>query len=324
LVRAFYEDLRTGLQGVPSSVSAGLVTDLGDTDALWIEGRPEPRPGEPRPFLQAVSTGFFRTLEIPILTGRPISDQDGKDTEPVIVLSESVVRHYWPDGNAVGARVRLHKTDLRPYRIVGVAGNRRDWFFGTPLPHSYVPFTQVPRTSAGIFVRTSGDPLSIAGAVRKEVGQLDRSQPIFDLKTEEQVVAEQTSGVRMSALTMTKYGCIALLLAITGIYAIISHSVHQRTLEIGIRMALGADRRNILRMTLSGAMRIGALGLGIGIPIAFALLQLMSSVLYGVVRPDALTFTGGVAALAVSAIAAGYVPSLRAARVDPVIALRDE
>jgi putative ABC transport system permease protein len=142
-------------------------------------------------------------------------------------------------------------------------------------------------------VRTSGDPLNIAGAVREEIRKIDRSQPIFDLKTEEQAVAEQTSGVRISAVTMTKYGCIALLLAITGIYAIISHSVHQRTLEIGIRIALGADRRNILRMTLSDAMRIGGLGLAIGIPAAFALLQLMSSVLYGVVRLDALTFTGG-------------------------------
>ena len=323
LVRAFYENLRAGLQTVPSAVSAGLITDLGETNGLWIEGRPEPSPGEPHPFLQAISAGYFRTLEIPILAGRPISDQDSNDTEPVIVLSESVVRHYWPNGNAVGARVRLRKADSRPYRVIGVSGNRRDWFFGTPFLNSYVPFTQLPRLSAGIFVRTSSDPMNIAGAVREEIRKLDRSQPIFDLKTEEQAIAEQTSGVRMSALTMTKYGLIALLLAVTGIYAIISHSVQQRTLEIGIRIALGADRRTILRMTLAGAMRIGGIGLAIGIPAAFALLRVMSSVLYGVVRLDALTFTGGVAALAAAAIAAGYLPALRAARVDPMIALRD-
>ena len=324
LVSAFYENLRTGLEDVPSAASAAVVTDLGGTDGVWIEGRPEPRSGEPRPFLRAVSPQFFRTMELPMVAGRPIADQDSKDTEPVIVLSESVVRHYWPDGNAVGARVRLHKSDSRRYRVVGVSGNLHDWFFGTQFLNGYVPFSQAPRLSAGVFVRTSGDPMRAVGAVRQGIRKLDRSQPIFDLKTVEQMVAEQTSGVRISAVTMSIYGTIALLLAVTGIYAIIAHSVEQRTLEIGIRIALGADRRTILQMTLSDAMRIGGLGLAIGIPAAFVLLQVMSSVLYGVVRPDALTFTGGVAALAASAIAAGYVPALRAARVDPAIALRNE
>ena len=324
LVRAFYDDLRAGLDAVPSAVSAGVVTDLGQTDGLWIEGRPQPRPGEPRAVLRAVSPDFFRAIGMPVIAGRPISIQDSPDTEPVIMLSTSVVRHYWPDGKAVGARVRLHKTDTRSYRVVGVSGNLRDWFFGTPLLNAYVPFAQEPRLSAGIFVRTSGDPMNTAGAVRAAIRKLDRSQPIFDLQTVEQQVAEQTSGVRMSAVTMTIYGAIALLLAVTGIYAIISYSVQQRTLEIGIRIALGADRRTILRMALSGAIRIGGFGLAIGIPAALALFELMSTVLYGVVKLDALTFTAAVAGLAAAALAAGYIPAVRAARVDPAIALRNE
>jgi len=324
LVRAFYDDLRAGLDAVPSAVSAGVVTDLGETDGLWIEGRPQPRPGEPRAVLRAVSPDFFRAIGMPVIAGRPISIQDSPDTEPVIMLSTSVVRHYWPDGKAVGARVRLHKTDTRSYRVVGVSGNLRDWFFGTPLLNAYVPFAQEPRLSAGIFVRTSGDPMNTAGAVRAAIRKLDRSQPIFDLQTVEQQVAEQTSGVRMSAVTMTIYGAIALLLAVTGIYAIISYSVQQRTLEIGIRIALGADRRTILRMALSGAIRIGGFGLAIGIPAALALFELMSTVLYGVVKLDALTFTAAVAGLAAAALAAGYIPAVRAARVDPAIALRNE
>jgi putative ABC transport system permease protein len=154
--------------------------------------------------------------------------------------------------------------------------------------------------------------------------KLDRSQPIFDLKSMEQIVAEQTSGVRMSARMMSTYAGIALLLAATGIYAIISHSVQQRTHEIGIRMALGADRGSILRMALSGSLRIGGLGLAIGVPAALVMVQGMSSALYSVVRLDWLTFAGGIALLAAAAIVAGYVPALRAARVEPLEALRQE
>ncbi len=185
-------------------------------------------------------------------------------------------------------------------------------------------FAQQPQKSAGVFVRTSGDPMGIASAVRAEVRKLDRAQPIFDMKSMDQSIAEETSGVRSAAISMTIYAAIALLLAATGIYAIISYSVQQRTHEIGIRMALGADRPTILKMTLSGALRIGGIGLAIGIPTAFALVQIMSSVLYGVVRLEALTFVGGVAVLAASAIAAGYLPALRAARLDPTEALREE
>jgi putative ABC transport system permease protein len=323
-VRTFYDQLRTDLETIPSANSAAVRSELGDADGIWIEGRPDPRPGEPRPFIRSVSPGYFQTLEMPMRSGRPLSAADGPDAQAVIVISESVARHYWPNGDPIGARIRVRKGDTRWLTVVGVSGDLRDWFFGNAQPAAYVPFAQAPRASAGVFVRTSGDPMSIAGAVRAQMRKLDRSQPIFDLKSEEQSIAEQTSGVRMSAVTMSKYAGLALVLAATGIYAIISYSVQQRTHEIGIRMALGADRGRILRMALSGSLRIGGLGLAVGVPAALALMKAMSSTLYGVVRIEWLTFAGGVAVLAAAAVVAGYVPALRAARVEPLDALRQE
>ncbi len=323
-VRAFYEKLLTGFEGVPSVTAAAVSSELGQADGIWIEGRPDPRPGEPRPSVRAVSPNYFRALELPVVNGRPLSGRDGRDAQPVVVLSESIARHYWPGSDPVGARIRLRKDDPRWLTVAGVSGDIRDWFFGNALPAAYVSFAQTPRASAGAVLRTSGDPMAVVSAVRGAIRQVDRSQPVFDVETEEQMIAEQTSGVRITAVTMTIYAFIALLLAATGIYAIISYSVEQRTHEIGIRMALGADRTAILGMTLSGALRIGGLGLAIGIPAALLLIQGMSRVLYGVVKLDWLTFGASVLVLAASAVAAGYLPALRAARVDPLDALRDE
>jgi putative ABC transport system permease protein len=323
-VRSFFDGLRTNLETVPGATSAAVSSGAGDADGVWIEGRPDPRPGEPRPSIRAVSPGYFQTLEMPIRSGRPLSPRDGRDAPPVVVISENVARHYWPGGDAIGARIRLRKGDGPWLTVVGVSGDLRDWFFNTVQPAAYVSFLQIPQASAGVFVRTSGDPMGIAAAVRAQVRKLDRSQPIFDLESEEQIIAEQTSGVRGSAQMMSIYAGIALLLAATGIYAIVSYSVQQRTHEIGIRMALGADKRKILRLALAGSLRIGGLGLAIGIPAALALVQGMSSALYGVVRLDWLTFSAAVVVLATAAIVAGYVPALRAARVDPLEALREE
>jgi putative ABC transport system permease protein len=322
--RTFYETLRTDLETVPSARSAAISSGIGDADGIWIEGRPDPRPGEPRPSIVSVSPEYFRTMEIPVRSGRPLSARDGRDAPPVVVISDSVARHYWPGVDPVGARIRLRNGGGPWLTVVGVSGDLRDWFFGTAQPAAYVSFLQAPQVSAGVFVRTSGDPMSIASAVRAEVRKLDRGQPIFDLQSEEQLVAEQTSGVRMAAVSMSIYAGIALLLAATGIYAIISYSVQQRTHEIGVRMALGAGRGSILGMALSGALRIGGLGFAVGIPAALALIKGMSSALYGVVKLDWLTFAGGVIVLGLAAVAAGYVPALRAARVDPLQALREE
>jgi ABC-type antimicrobial peptide transport system permease subunit len=166
--------------------------------------------------------------------------------------------------------------------------------------------------------------MQVAGAALAEVRKVDPGQPVFDLKSMEQAIAEQTSGLRASSVSMVTYAVIALILAVSGIYAVISYSVAQRTREIGIRMALGAGRADILTMALGDAVRMGAAGLAIGVPVALATLRAMSSVLYGVMRIDTAAFIGLTLLLAFSAVAAGYIPAHRAARVDPLTALRAE
>ena len=175
-----------------------------------------------------------------------------------------------------------------------------------------------------VLLRTGGDPDSIVGAMRAAVRDVDANQPVFDVKSMQQLISEETSGVRAAAVSMSSYAVIALLLAVTGIYASISYSVVQRTHEIGVRMALGAARGDVLKMTLMQGVGIAAIGLGVGVPVAFMLMKVMSSILYNVVLVEPLIFIVLTAILAMSAILAGYIPARRAASIDPLTALRDE
>jgi putative ABC transport system permease protein len=291
---------------------------------LSIEGRPESRPGEPRPAIHAVSEHYFQAIELPILRGRAISPQDGPDAPAAVVISDSVARHYWPDSDPIGGRIKLGDSSSSWLTIVGVSGDVTHWFLGDPMPAAYIPYAQSPQAAMTILVRSGRDPMALVGSIRGKVRDLDANLPIFDIKTMEKNIADQLGGVRISAFSMGTYAAIALLLAVTGIYALISYTVAQRTHEIGVRMALGADRRHVIGMTLGQAMRIAGIGLSIGIPLAMGLTWLMMSLLYNVVAVNALTFGGLTVLLAASALLAGYVPARRAARIDPMTALHHE
>jgi len=321
---AFYDRALRGLDSVPEVKAAGASGSLGTAEGLYIEGRPEPRSGEPRPSIRAVSERYFQAMGIPVLEGRSISRQDGAESPRVVLVSESVAHHYWPASDAIGRRIRLGNAQSPWLTVVGVCGDSKHWFTGEPQPSAYVPYLQAPQLSMLLLMRTTGDPMQIANAARAEVHGVDRNQPVYDLKSMEQSIAEETSGVRSSAITMATYAAIALLLAVTGIYAVIAYSVVQRTHEIGLRLALGAGRRDIVRMVLGQAFGMAAIGLAIGIPVAFILTRVMASALYGVVSVDALAFVAFTLALAASALFAGYIPARRATRVDPVIALHHE
>jgi putative ABC transport system permease protein len=321
---AFYQRVLDGVETIPEVKAGGASAGMGIAEGLYIDGRPDPRPGEPRPWIRAVSEHYFEAMGLPILQGRAIRRQDGPDSSGVVVVSESIARNYWPGADPLGQRIKLGSARSAWLTVVGVSGDVKDWFSSQATPAAYVPYLQSPHPEMGIFVRTTGDPMRVVNGVRGKIRAVDATQPVFDVKTMDQSISEQTSGVRAAAVSMTIYAVIALLLAVTGIYAVISYSVVQRTHEIGIRMVLGADRATVLRMTLGQALRIAAVGLGVGVPIAVALTWVMSSFLYNVVVVSPATFVILAMLLAASALLAGYLPARRAARVDPMVALRHE
>ena len=287
-VTAFYDRLLRGMETIPGVRAAGA-SGMQGSGAVYVEGRPEPRPGEPEPAIRPVSEHYFEAMQLPITRGRSITRQDGAESPRVVVLGETV-----------------------------------DWFNGEPEPNAFVPYAQAPQASMRLALRTAGDPLAVANAARAAVRDVDRSQPAYDVKSMEQSIAEQTSGVRAAATVMSHYAIIALLLAATGIYAVISYSVARRTHEIGVRIALGAGEGRVVKMVVWQASRMAGLGLAVGIPMAIALTWTMSRVLLNVVALDPLTFAVFAALLGLSALLAGYIPARRAARVDATVALRHE
>jgi len=323
-LRSFSERAVAGMRTLPGVRNAAVASSLPGGAALFLDGRPDPRPGDPRPAIHAVSSGYFETLRLPIQAGRGITDRDGADSPRVVVVAESVARHYWPGMDPVGQRIRLNARDAQPLTVAGVCGDLKDWFSGNPAPTIFIPLSQAPQRDLQLLLRTDGDPMQLAGAARTAIHRVDPAQPVFAVKSEEDAIAEESSGVRAAAISMSSYALVALLLAISGVYSVVSFSVAQRTHEFGIRMALGADPRRVVRMTLAQALRISAVGLAIGIPAAIALTRLMASVLYNTIALDASTFVALAAALALCSLIAGYLPARRAAATDPVSALRHE
>ena len=275
-----------------------------------------------------MSGHYFEAMELPIHQGRGISDQDGVESPRVVVLSESVVRHYWPDypqgAGPIGRRIKLGNAQSPWLTVAGVSGDVKDWFTGQPRPAAYIPSVQAPQRAMTLLLRTAGDPLAVAPRARAAVRAVDLNPPVYDVKSMEQNIAWQTSGVGAAAFSMEIYAAIALLLAVTGIYALTSYSVAQRTHEIGIRMALGAGRGDVLKMVVRQSFRTAGAGLAIGLPAALILTKIMSSVLANVVPMDLRAVAVFTVLLGGSALLAAYIPARRAARVDPMVALHHE
>jgi len=322
-IAGFYDALLQKLGCLPDVQGAAAAGDLGQPE-LSIERRAALRPGEPRPEMHSVTPQYLKAMRIPLRNGRWISEQDGLEARRVVVLSASVVRHYWPGSNAIGQRVKLGNPDSPWLTVVGVTGDVNDWFLGNPMPAAYVSYRQFPQAAMRILVRTAHDPRNIAGAVRVEEQAIDHEQPIYNIQTLEQRMYEETSGVRNAARMMSTYAIIALLLAVTGIYSISSFFVAQRTREIGVRMSLGATRQTIMKMVLSQSCATSGIGLLIGLPLAILLTVGMSHALLNVVGVQPATFAMVVGVLGGLAVLAGYIPAHRAARVDPTTALRHE
>lgn len=325
----FYRQVAGKLQSIPGVEGAAVVKFLPSgwawqTGSFSIENI-SPAPDEQfRAGMQAVSPEFFHVLRIPLRSGRFLTEQDGPDNLPVVVISETMARRYWPAGDPIGRHI--HFTSSDPWRtIVGVAGDiRQNTFDDNFRSITYLPIAQAPPQSAGFILRTARDPLTFASVARAAVQSVDRDQPVYDIRTLQELISDNASGVQYSARMMLAFALIALLLAAAGIYAVIAYSVVQRTHEIGVRMALGAQPAHVLRMVISNSLKLSAGGLAVGVPVAFVLMRILASLLFGVVRLDIVILLELTAMLGVIGAVAGLLPARRAAKVDPLAALRDE
>jgi len=329
----FYDELIRRVQTLPGveSVAAGSnlpLTYSGDSTPIGIEGRPDPPPDQmPDVILRVVSPGYFTAMGIPLVQGRDFTQQDKSDAAaPVAIITEKTARHFWAGENPLGKRFKPGGLNAKgPWReIIGVVKDvRQNDFVAEPKMQMYLPYTQVNFFAPNALVaRTKLDPLAVASAVRNQISEIDKDQPVSDIRTMDDIVSEAVARQRFSMLLLGVFAALALVLATVGIYGVMSYSVAQRTREIGIRIALGAQRADVLKMTVRQGLKLVAIGLGIGLVAAFVLTRLMASLLFGISATDPLTFaTISFVLLAVAALAS-YVPALRATRVDPMIALR--
>jgi putative ABC transport system permease protein len=276
-----------------------------------------------------VSPGYFRAMGIPLLKGREFNGGDNATGTEVAILSAGVAQSLWPNGDAIGRQVKIAGFE-KAKNVIGVVGDVHQLGIAHPGENSdptsevYVPFAQAPMGVLCFAVRTAGDPLSVAKAVRGEIAAVDPQQPISFLESLDQLAAESVALPRASVALLAVFAGMALVLAAMGIYGVLSYSAAQRTREIGVRMALGAGRADVLRLVIGEGVRLTAIGVGIGVGGAILFAQVVGSLLYGVRAVDPVIFVGAPLVLAGVAMVACYLPARRAARVEPVVALRYE
>ena len=274
--------------------------------------------------LDDIAPNYFKTLRIPLVSGREFTDSDRKDTTLVAVINEAMAKHFWPGQNAVGKRFHFFgEKDLR--EVVGVVRDTVVNNIGEePQPLAYLPVAQDFSPLATMQVRTNGRPEGVIPMVRSNVQSLDNNLALTNWNTVKELLDQGLWAPRMGAALLSVFGGIALILAVVGVYGVLSYSVTQQTPEIGIRMAMGASTNNVLRLVVKQGMRLAIIGLITGLVIAFAAMRLMSSLLFGISAHDPLIFGGVALILATAAVLACYIPARRAARVDPLVALRYE
>jgi len=320
------------IKSLPGVESAGAVLSLplgGDTfnvgRSFIREGRPF-TPEESGNAAYLVSTpDYFRTLNIPLLSGRAFTDQDTAQTPQVLIVNESMARQLWPGESPIGKRITIWRDEKFPREIVGVVGDTKPSLDEEAGSQMYVPYAQDANwTGMSLVIRTKGNPASLVGAVRNEIRSLDKGIPVFNVKSMNDVFALSVGPRRTPMLLLSAFAGVALLLAMIGIYGVTAYRVTQRTQEIGIRMALGAQMSDVVKLILKGGITLALLGIAVGLIGAFALTRLMSSLLFAVKPTDMETFVIVSLCLLVTALIACYLPARKATKVDPLVALRYE
>jgi putative ABC transport system permease protein len=328
---AFYDQALQQLQSIPGVTSTAMVTQLpfaegGDVEwsQFLIEGRPTPSASDQQhAVVDTVNPGFLSMMGVPLHDGRELSDHDAPDSTPVALINQELAKLYWPNQNPIGQRIKVGR---RPFMtVVGIVGNvNHSWIDNGPEPAIYRSYRQAPPLGTTFAVRTQSDPVSLIPLARARIAGLDRQLPIDEAKTYAQVIHESVVGLGYVAVMLMVMGVIAFILATIGVYGVLAYSVAERTHEFGVRMALGAQPGDVLKLTLGRGILLVAIGTLIGLPISGVLAHLLASLLFGVQAMDFAMFSMTTAALVTAALLASYIPARRATRIDPTVALRYE
>jgi putative ABC transport system permease protein len=331
--RIFYDECLESVAAVPGVRSAALTLSLPIRGSNWgsfffAADKPVPsRADLPQSDYIPVSRNYFETMRMHLLRGRAINSADTAESAPVVVINETLARRIWPGEDAVGKRLKQgYPEEIAPWReVVGVVNDVR--FDGAERPTSmqtYMPYTQESRPSVGVVVRTDDNPLSLAASVEQAIHSIDKDLPVYSIFTMDQLIRNSLAQRRLVLVLLASFAALALLLAAVGIYGVISYAVRQRTHELGIRMALGAQVADVLKLILLQGLKLALIGVAIGIGAAWALTRWMESLLFEVRPTDRPTFVSIAVALLGIALFACWVPARRATKVDPMTALRHE
>ncbi|MEY2563052.1 MAG: hypothetical protein QOH88_1245 [Verrucomicrobiota bacterium] len=327
----FYAEVLRRVRALPGVQSAAVASNLpltynGDSMPIGVEGRPDPPPDQrPDVILRVVSPGYFNTMGIPLVKGRDFTEQDKGDAVRAVVVSEKTARYFWPGQDPIGKRLRPGSTTSdSPWReVVGIVKDvRQNDFVAEPKMQMYLTYEQVGSFPPNaLVVRTNVEPLSLGATVRRAVWEVDKDQPVSDIRSMEEIVSVAVARQRFSMLLLVVFAALALVLAAVGIYGVMSYSVAQRTREIGIRIALGATKGDVLKLAVGHGLRLVVIGVAIGLASALILTRVMSSLLFGISATDPATFVAISLVLITVALVASYIPALRATKVDPMVAL---
>ncbi|HZV87375.1 MAG TPA: ABC transporter permease [Candidatus Binatus sp.] len=330
----FWQQVLEKVRVLPGVEAAAVGTAVPLTDShgradVTMEGMTAPAPGNyPHPDVHIISPGFVETLGIPLLRGRTFTDADDEKAPLVGMINAMTAKRFFPKEDPIGKRFMFGHPSTDPpkwYTIVGVVGDTRLYGLANPARlEVYVPFRQNPRSYMALVVKSGADPAALTSAIREAVQSIDKDQPLFAISTMKELVSNSVATRRMTLVLLGLFSGLALVLGAIGIYGVISYSVAQRTHEIGIRMALGAPRRDVFRLVVGQGLELAGIGIAIGIAGALGLARLMSSLLYGISATDFETFAGVSILLALVALLACFIPAQRAMRVDPTVALRYE
>jgi putative ABC transport system permease protein len=328
--RRFVENAVTELGRLPGVTGVGIANALptsGGNAGRWIEveGQPAPDPAN-RPVIdfRAVSPSFMDTMRLPMVRGRGLTTADSADSLAVVVISRSAAQRFFGESDPIGRRIRLGAAERPWLTIVGISGDHiHNWFGRRNAPTAYVPYAQSPTLNVAFVLRSDGDLSSLIEPARQAIRRVDAAQPVFDAASMNDALAVRTIGLQYVAAIMAVFGGLALLLAAVGVYSLMAFIVMQRTHEIGVRIALGATRRDVLRLTVRQAASMTLVGILIGLGLSAGVGRALDTVLSGSTGNDPRVALSFAAVLLASALAAGYIPARRATAIDPVIALRE-